>query len=105
MRMNTLRINYDQMRAIAADIARCASEAREALAALHAQHAALKATWDGRARLAFDDSEARGGAELAYFAPMLDQINQALLQSAERIQAGESAAQAQIGAIVTADGA
>jgi WXG100 family type VII secretion target len=101
--MNTLRINYDQMRAIAADVARCAADAREALAVLRAEHTALKPTWDGRARLAFDAAEAHCNTELAVFAPMLDQIHQALLQTAERIQTSEAAAQAQIAEIVSAD--
>jgi WXG100 family type VII secretion target len=96
-------MNYQQMRAVANDMNAQAEMARSVIAVLQGDVKRLLPTWEGASKHAFQSTYDLCYKELERVPPMLDQVGQALSQTADTIEQAEQQASADIHATVTAD--
>lgn len=101
--MSQIRLNYDEMTAVAVDISGCADEARTAIRAIEQAVGELTPLWQGKARAAFDPAFAACLKEMSHVPLMLDQIGAALHGTARTIRLAEQRARDGIEATVAAD--
>ena len=101
--MSEIRLNYEEMSAVAGDVGRCAEDMRASVQRLQRAVGQLTQSWSGRARAAFDNDYAACSREMSHFPAMLDQIQIALNSTARAIRAAEQRAVAEIGQTVSND--
>ncbi len=101
--MSQIRLNYDEMTAVAADISGCADKARAAIHAIEQAAGELTPLWQGKARAAFDPAFAACLKEVSHVPLMLDQIGAALHGTARTIRQAEQRARDGIETTVVAD--
>lgn len=90
--MGQIRLNYDEMTAVAVDIGGCAEEARAAIHAIERAVGDLTPLWLGKARAAFDPAYAACLRDMSHVPLVLDQISTALYVTARTIRLAEQRA-------------
>ncbi len=101
--MSQIRLNYDEMTAVAVDISGCADEARAAIYAIECAARALTPLWQGKARTAFDPAYSACLRDISHVPFMLDQISSALHGTARTIRLAEECARDAIETVVADD--
>jgi WXG100 family type VII secretion target len=101
--MSQIRLNYDEMSAVAVDISGCAEEARTAIHAIERAVGELTPLWQGKARAAFDPAYAACLRDMSHVPLMLDQISTALHGTARTIRLAEQRARDAIETVVVDD--
>lgn len=101
--MAEIRMNYEEMRDVANDMHAQAEQARGVMAAIQADVERLRPTWEGQSKQAFESAYEPCYQELERVPQILDQVGQALSQTATTIQEAEQQAAGDIPATVTAD--
>ena len=101
--MSQIRLNYDEMTAVAVDIGGCAEEARTAIHAIARAAGELTPLWQGEARTAFDPAYAACLRDMSHVPLMLDQISRALHGAARIIRLAEQRARDAVETVVVDD--
>jgi WXG100 family type VII secretion target len=100
---DTIRLSYEDMRAVATDVVHQAEQARQVIDILERDVARLLPTWAGASKEAFETMFNLWRKELVLVPEMLDQVGLALRQTADRIQQAEQESVTDMAATVTAD--
>lgn len=90
--MAQIRINYQDMRAVASDFQRQSESTQQILSTLNSRANQLIANWDGVAEQAFMQKLQECQQRMNRVPEMLMQISQSLNQTANRIEAAEQEA-------------
>jgi WXG100 family type VII secretion target len=98
-----IRINYQEMRTVASDFAQQAEATQQIISSLNSRTQQLMGAWEGVAEQSFMTELESCNQRLRKVPDMLQQISQALRQTAERIEQAEQEAARGMGSTITAD--
>lgn len=103
--MSEIRINYQEMRAVAGDFQGQGESVQQILSTLDNRANQLMTSWEGVAEQAFMQELDSCRQRLRRVPEMLAQISQALRQTADRIEQAEMEASRSMASTITADNA
>ena len=86
---SNIKLNYEQLRAVAAEVRQRAAESQSAMTIVQREVTALRALWAGAARGAFDQAFAQFEKEVRHVPNLLIQVAQALTETAQIVQQAE----------------
>jgi WXG100 family type VII secretion target len=98
-----IRINYQEMRAVASDFQQQSESAQQIIQSLNSRTQQLMAGWEGVAEQAFMQELDSCNQRLRRVPEMLQQISQALRNTANRIEQAEEEARRGMSSTITAD--
>ena len=101
--MNEIRINYEEMRAVAGDFNAQSDATKQIISTLNTRAEQLMAGWEGVAEKSFMQELNSCRQRLGRVPDMLTQISHALRNTARRIEAAEREAARAMPRTITAD--
>lgn len=101
--MSEIRINYEEMRAVATDFQSQAEATQQIIDTLNSRAEQLMTGWEGVAENSFMQELDSCRGRLVRVPDMLTQISQALRNTADRIEAAEQEAARAMPTTITAD--
>jgi WXG100 family type VII secretion target len=101
--LNGVRMTYAQLTAVANEMRQQAEITRTAITALNSDVTALRPTWDGACRKAFDTCFDLFAKEVQHVPKMLDEIGKSLDNTATLIKQGDADAKTAVNTTIVSD--
>jgi WXG100 family type VII secretion target len=101
--LDGLRLDYEQLRAVAADVRQRMADSQAVISTVRRETASIRPLWAGAARAAFDQAFEHYEREVQHVPRMLEQVAQALTDTAQLVQQAEQRAKGGINQAIQND--